>query len=553
MTSISLTFERGERDEVLADIEPGTVLFDIPREAIICPTTSELARLVPSIIQGNQNDDDDDHEDDDNRNQDPWTSLILTMIYEFLRGDRSPWKAYFDVLPAVFDTPMFWTEDELAALQASPVVDRVGRAEADNMIKSKVLPVIRKHSSIFFTGGSTPLTDNELIDLAHRMGSTIMAYSFSLETDSDKDDENESDDGDDGDAGDEGDEDDESNNGESDSGKRDRNKNENDHISNPDHNRDGDGDSEDGDGWVEDKDDQLPLGMVPMADMLNSDAEFNAHINHGVDTLTATAVRFIKAGEEILNYYGPLSNGELLRRYGYTTEKHSHFDAVDLPWGLVRDALASQLGIESTEAIKISEKMDADEIEDPIMLDRDFNEDEVTGRLSTPTTGRVLSELPSSLDRQARSFVKLALREHLKKGTSNSSTTTNQAPSFRNDHNNGLSYVENNSRSAKEIATAAIASAIMRRLETYPTTLENDIVQFKALEREAPLSPSLSRLYAALRVRIGEKRLLQEATALAELAAEAARTKKSVRRKKGARESGLEKEQPARKREKNAN
>lgn len=58
-----------------------------------------------------------------------------------------------------------------------------------------------------------------------------------------------------------------------------------------------------------------------------------------------TSLRPIKAGEEILNYYGPHPNSELLRRYGYVTEKHSRYDVVEIPWDIVESALTSNFGI----------------------------------------------------------------------------------------------------------------------------------------------------------------------------------------------------------------
>lgn len=76
-------------------------------------------------------------------------------------------------------------------------------------------------------------------------------------------------------------------------------------------------DEDDGeDGWVEDGEGKSLMGMVPMADVLNADAHSNAHVNHGDMSLAVTSLRPIKAGEEILNYYGPHPNSELLRRYG---------------------------------------------------------------------------------------------------------------------------------------------------------------------------------------------------------------------------------------------
>ena len=149
---------------------------------------------------------------------DNWISLILVMIYEYLQGDKSRWKSYFDVLPSEFETLMWWSDQELDQLQASSIVSRIGREEADAMIRTKILPVIKENAAIF--GGVTDSDDERLVRLAHQMGSTIMAYSFDLEGDADEEDEDE-------------------------------------------------------DGWVEDREGRTTMGMVPMADILNADAEFN--------------------------------------------------------------------------------------------------------------------------------------------------------------------------------------------------------------------------------------------------------------------------------------
>lgn len=156
--------------------------------------------------------------DDDEPRQTSWSYLILVMVYEFLRGEGSSWKPYFDVLPQAFDTPMFWSQDELTELQASPLLGKVGKEEAEGMFRANVLPVIRQNPELF--ASSAEKTDGELVELAHRMGSTIMAYAFDLENE------------------------DEQNN-------------------------------EDDEEWVEDREGESMLGMVPMADILNADAEFN--------------------------------------------------------------------------------------------------------------------------------------------------------------------------------------------------------------------------------------------------------------------------------------
>jgi N-lysine methyltransferase SETD6 len=142
------------------------------------------------------------------------------MIYEYLQGEKSAWRPYFDVLPEEFDTPMFWPDKELDDLQASAIPGKIGKDEADNIFRARVLPIVEEHASVFYPEGSERLSEDQLMTLAHRMGSTVMAYAFDLEN---EDEENE-------------DEEDE---------------------------------------WMEDKEGKLLMGMVPMADILNADAEFN--------------------------------------------------------------------------------------------------------------------------------------------------------------------------------------------------------------------------------------------------------------------------------------
>jgi hypothetical protein len=68
-------------------------------------------------------------------------------------------------------------------------------------------------------------------------------------------------------------------------------------------------------------------------------------VNHEEESLTVTSLRPIKAGEEILNYYGPHPNSELLRRYGYVTERHSRYDVVEIPWDVVESVMRLNFGI----------------------------------------------------------------------------------------------------------------------------------------------------------------------------------------------------------------
>lgn len=73
-----------------------------------------------------------------------------------------------------------------------------------------------------------------------------------------------------------------------------------------------------------------------------------AHVSHEDNSLTVTSLKPIPAGQEILNYYGPLCNGELLRRYGYVTPVHARYDVVELPWNLVLSVLKEKLRLDDT-------------------------------------------------------------------------------------------------------------------------------------------------------------------------------------------------------------
>lgn len=218
--------EKGEGRGIIAtsDIPAETELFSIPRQNVINVENSDLSKKLPKIFSTLTPEDDEAKDGADNEDiemPNPWLDLILVMIYEYFQGDASAWKPYFDVLPHNFDTLMFWTDDELNDLQASAVKDHVGKESADEMFQSKILPIIKEHQDVFYPRGAAKLNDEELVKLAHRMGSIIMAYAFDLDGDDDDDEDDEE------------------------------------------------------DGWAQDKDAMKSMGMVPMADMLNADAEFN--------------------------------------------------------------------------------------------------------------------------------------------------------------------------------------------------------------------------------------------------------------------------------------
>ncbi|KAI0201187.1 SET domain-containing protein [Astrocystis sublimbata] len=410
------------------DIPEDTVLFTIPRAAIINTQTSDLARRIPDVFTTTILDDTDGEADDEDGATtgppDNWVSLILVMLYECLQGDKSRWQPYFDVLPTEFDTLMWWSDKELDYLQASSIVAKIGKNDADSMFRARVLPIVEKNPDVFYPAGVPRLTEDELLLLAHRIGSTIMAYAFDLENDDDEEQEGE-------------------------------------------------------DEWVEDREGKVLMGMVPMADVLNADAVFNAHVNHEEDSLTVTAIRPIAAGEEVLNYYGPLGNGELLRRYGYTSPHHARYDVVELSWDLAMAALKQGLAVDDETWGKASAELDPEEIEDAFVIDRDLDEPDSRGELHGPKT---LTKLPEDLTEQINAVLK-ALRKQ------NPETIPDKQ---RRD----------------EICLSVMRSAFQMKLAEYPASTE--------AEAEALSTNSvLGRLAMATVVRYGEKLLLQEAIGLA--------------------------------------
>lgn len=443
------------------------MLFTIPRQSIICTNTSLLATKIPGLfsppgeqdgadLDMNAEGEEADDDGDDDMSQDSWTSLILVLIYEYLQGASSSWGPYLDVLPTVddFSTPMFWTADELAELQASPVTGKVGKDEAEKMVRTKILPVVRAHSAVFFPEGSPELSDDELVQVAFRMGSVIMAYAFDLEKEDDEDAE-----------------------------------------------------EEEEDEWVEDREGKTMLGMVPMADILNADASFNAHIEHGEHALTATSLRPIAAGEEILNYYGPLSNGELLRRYGYTTRTHRRWNLVDLAWPPVLAALRAEVPLPAKQWGEALGALDEDELEEAFVIERGAEDPDSEGRVAEVENA---AGAPEELVEQLKALMKAVKK-----------VRPEAVP---------------DKVARDRIIYSAISRALDERTRQYATTLEQDLRQYE--EGGDGADQKVRRQRMALDVRIGEKVLLKQAAEtvkakLAELAkAESDGEKPSAKRRR---------------------
>ncbi|CEJ92847.1 hypothetical protein VHEMI08474 [[Torrubiella] hemipterigena] len=428
--------EAGRGIVAVKDIEPDTVLFTIPRKSIINVETSTLRELLPTLFEeaemsSDEEEEEDDHEDsdeemgsgDEDEDEEPrfdsWSSLILILIYEHL-SPSSAWKPYLDVLPTSFNTPMFWDAAELQHLQASATVGKIGKAQAERMFSKLIIPAVRANPKVF--AGAEKYSDDDLIALAHRMGSTIMAYAFDLENEDNEDDEE--------------------------------------------------------DGWVEDRDGKALMGMVPMADMMNADAEFNAHVHHGDDTLTVTSLRTIRAGEQILNYYGPHPNSELLRRYGYVSDCHARHDVVEVSWFFIEQAASSVLGLHMEALEKLHEALEEEEeLEDTFVIER--NIDLTPEGLFDEDSATATATIPEDLNEQLKFLLK---------------TVKKQNPALIEDK-----------RKRDEVHKQILRLTVQALASQYPTS---------AAEDQRLLNQGVQgRERLGVIVRLGEKKILEEVAA----------------------------------------
>jgi N-lysine methyltransferase SETD6 len=278
-------------------------LFAIPRSMVLQKTNSDLYLKVPEAFA----------------DLGPWDSLIIVLVYEYLRHDSSPWFPYLQLLPTTFNTLMFWTSVELSELQGSAVVNKIGKQSAEESWNITLLPIMFSNEALFPLSTRNPADrQRQLLELAHMAGSMIMAYAFDIDADDSDDSPEDAVDG-----------------------------------ANSD--------------LTADDEENPAKGMVPFADMLNADAHRNnARLFHEDDFLIMKATQNIQAGDEILNDYGPLPRSDLLRTYGYITDNYSAYDVVEISADLIenvaassgtdRSYLAQQVQLFDTGGLKFADK-----------------------------------------------------------------------------------------------------------------------------------------------------------------------------------------------------
>ncbi|KAL4926456.1 ribosomal lysine N-methyltransferase [Aspergillus undulatus] len=396
-----------------SDVVEGEELFTIPRDLVLSTHNSKLKGLLQQDLE----------------ELGPWLSLMLVMIYEYLQGDASTWAPYFRILPQSFDTLMFWSPGELAELQGSAVVEKIGRRGAEKSILDSIVPVVQSHPSLFPPVGGLSSYDGDagalaLLHLAHIMGSLIMAYAFDVEKPENEDE------------------------------------------------RDGE------DGYLTDEEEeQSSKGMVPLADMLNADADRNnARLFQEEESLIMKAIKPIRAGEEILNDYGEIPRADLLRRYGYVTENYAPYDVIELSLeALCSSAGLSDSNIENQPWLQFLEELEL--LDDGYAIPRPSLDDALT------------NILPEELALLLKTFTltpeQLATQQQKQKPPN---------PSFGQDE------------------AKILFDAILLSQQRYNTTVEQDrefLAQLSHLEASAPLDGSARRRKMAIQVRLGEKEIFE--------------------------------------------
>ncbi|EHL01706.1 SET [Glarea lozoyensis ATCC 20868] len=394
---------RGRGVVAAADFEEDEVVFCIPRTAVL---------NVNNVFAGQ-----DSGASKEALLQMPnWLALTATMMSEGQQSD-SRWAPYLAVLPQKLDSLVFWSEEELAELQASSVAKKIGRSSAEEM----------------FTKHISPLGLGEFnVELCHQVASVIMAYAFDIPEEEPAKQEN---------GGAEGETDDLV--------------------------------SDDG------EDEKTILSMIPLADMLNADAERNnARIYYENEDLEMRTIKPIMAGEEIFNDYGQLPRSDLLRRYGYVTENYAQYDVVE-----ISSASIKSLMTEKPQEIQSGQFLDpltSAEAEERVALaDREgILEDSYDVNIANAEERAIPDELLALL------YLFLLDNENLE------AIVTSQ------------SALPSRSKLATELVGKVLVKVLRHREAEYATTLEEDekLLQAANLPRRTAM---------AIQVRHGEKRVLR--------------------------------------------
>ncbi|CCU77361.1 hypothetical protein BGHDH14_bgh06714 [Blumeria hordei DH14] len=246
---------------------------------------------------------------------------------------------------------------------------------------------------------------------------------------------------------------------------------------------DNDGGENDTDMLVsDDEKEESTLSMVPLADLFNADAEkCNVRLFCDKEDLEMRTVRPISSGEELFNDYGALPQSDLLRRYGYITENYAQYNVVEIFSRTLVSLFTNQSTSELPESLSLNP-----------MSEKDLNE-----RIALAVREDVFEESydiyhsftdEPSIPEQLIALVYIILLKKRHFMAIDSSLET----------------LPGRSKLCTGLVGQVLVVAFKKRETEYATSL--------AMDEEILKSSSLSRrMFMAVTVRLGEKRILQEA------------------------------------------
>ncbi|KAI0368296.1 SET domain-containing protein [Pilatotrama ljubarskyi] len=437
----------------LQDIQQDTVLFTIPRDLTLSTRTSSLPSLMGNAWR-------------EHGLHEGWAGLILCMMWEESRGAESKWSGYLATLPNKFDTPMFWSDDDLKELQGTAVVDKVGRDEAERDYHEKVVPAIESRPDLFPQDKRSTYFS---LERYHLMGSRILSRSFHVEQwkgqQTEEDEEQDEDAAGHTSAMDVDPPAGCCSNGTCDAHAVSAELEEGDEPALEEVEVEADDEQDD-----EDREDPADVAMVPMADMLNARFESeNAKLFYEERELKMVSTKPIKAGEQIYNTYGDPPNSDLLRRYG-------HVDLVPLKPPLSGMGNPSDVvEVRGDLVVSVASKKVKYDLQERVDWWLEEADDDV-----------FVLQTDCELPEEFVSFIRLLLQP---KDEWEKTAKKSKLPKPKVD---------------KDVLSIA-ADVLEKRLKEYSTTLEEDE---KLLAPGSVEQLSLNKKHAVI-VRLGEKRILR--------------------------------------------
>lgn len=205
-----------------------------------------------------------------------------------------------------------------------------------------------------------------------------------------------------------------------------------------------------------------------------TDLPSQARLFQESDYLIMKATKFIQAGEQIFNDYGPLPRSDLLRMYGYITDEYARYDVVEISHDLLLEVAGKNHAKDTAWLKREAQLEELGIIDDGYALPRPAKdvlnlEDAIPGQLHMLLRGLCAEAGASQKPEDA-----ITIRE-----------------------------------------AALLQSVLTKRLSEYATSLQADESTLQQLgmrshASDIPSGCSARRFTMALKVRIGEKEILHQ-------------------------------------------